>query len=349
MLSARPDCFKDLRDELPVTPRGRRPVPDRPAGLGCELVGDEAARPVPFASVDFGDPQLDRPGCLVRDPWTEQQSRDPGAARHSGGSQRGTSAHDGVLGPGCGRCALSARGQGRRARLHHAALGRDRRAPDREGHADRAKGRRRPARTDWPCRDPEPDVDRLDQWQRHARRRHGHPGRDLLGREHHLYSRASLARLPASAPDLAGVGGNGGAVDHRGNRGWHTARKLVVEARAAVPLFRPDRDGACLLGDVDGQQEHLGADDVARHHGDATRRHRQCGGPAGRADRLEPCCRGRTDRRRHRPGNAPGIACCAVRPSRKVEREARRAGPLSCRAGCRRAQRTSPAPASTRR
>ena len=63
--------------------------------------------------------------------------------------------------------------------------------------------------------------------------------------------------------------------------GRPAARGMVVEARAAVPVFRPDRNGAGLLGDVDGQQEHLGADDVARHHRDAARRYRQCCDPAG--------------------------------------------------------------------
>src|SRR3954451_6081266 len=100
MLSAGLDCFKDLRDELPIPPRSRWPVSHRRAGLGRKLVGDEATHSVPPAPVDVGNPELDRAGRIVRDPRTEQQSRDPGAARHSGNPQRRTAAHDRVLGAG---------------------------------------------------------------------------------------------------------------------------------------------------------------------------------------------------------------------------------------------------------
>src|SRR3954453_13273518 len=117
MLSAGLDCFKDLRNELPIPPRSRWPVSHRRAGLGHKLVGDEATRPIPSTTVGFSDPELDRAGWIVRDSRAQQQSDDSGASRHPGGPECCTAAHDRVLGPGCGRCALPTREEGRCARL----------------------------------------------------------------------------------------------------------------------------------------------------------------------------------------------------------------------------------------
>ena len=304
-------------DECPlVAARCRRPVCDRGRCLGRQLVGHQASRARCSAALDRRDKKLHRARRLARYPPAERQSDRSGRGRCSRCAERRAAAHDLVRDARRGGIALPARQQRHRARLHNSTLGRAGSTGPEKGIVEPVEDRGCRTWRRRPRRDPEPGVDRLVRPRCGTRRRDGNSGRYLLGRQYHLYSRPPVDRIPTSTAVLAGAccdrGAFGGSPDLRGM----ATAAMVMETVAAVPLFGIDRDGTCLLGNVDGQPKHLGVDHVAGHDRHADRRHCQRGHPAGRARRREFGHRCRADHCRHRIGHAGQPAVWSERRQR---------------------------------
>ena len=166
--------------------------------------------------------------------WAQGAIHRPEARRPAGRVLHLDPAPGGVFGAGRGRAAIRAGGQGDRARLHHADMGRDRRrhVPVGAHHAAaRDRYRLRPGGPRGHLQSADAELGRP---QRAVRQRPDSARRVLLGRQHRLCPGAQMDLDALPARVLAGIAGGRAALGHRLDHRRRAAHRVDHASR------RPD-------------------------------------------------------------------------------------------------------------
>ncbi len=216
------------------------------------------------------------------------------------------SASDGIFRADRGRPAIRAGGQGDRARLYDAAMGRDRRCDvpvGRHHAAARARDCFRP-------RGPRGDLQSADaglaRRQRAVRQRADPGGGVLLGRQHRLCPGAPLDLDAVSTRVLAGAAGGRTALGHRVDRGRTAPHRVERASFCAAALQRHRLHGVRQLGDDDGQSQPARRHDLAVPACDALARNLLRHVDPERAARTIAVSGDDVDHRRHRARDGRG-------------------------------------------